>query len=108
MGTKYSLEITEAGELIKVYEGSVEIQPKNFTMSANMEMGKLTQDYQNGKITMEEYTKKAMELAPKVKEEALNVSKKIIVEAGSQVTVGDGMVSEITPVSSDEEKWWEK
>jgi hypothetical protein len=102
------MEFVDGNELVRVYEGSVEIKPKKFAMSANEEMAKLTQDYQSGKITMEDYTKKALELAPKIKDEAVNVSKKIIVEAGSQITVSDGMVSEITPVSSDEEKWWEK
>ncbi|NOS83510.1 MAG: hypothetical protein HOP31_00085 [Ignavibacteria bacterium] len=107
-GTIFSVEFVEGNELVKVYEGSVVIKPKKFAMTANEEMGKLIQDYQSGKITMEEYTKKIGELAPKVKEESINVSKKIIVEAGSQVTVGDGMVGEITPISTDEDKWWEK
>jgi hypothetical protein len=107
-GTIFSMEFVDGKEIVKVYEGSVEIKPKKFAMSANEEMAKLIQDYQSGKITMEEYTKKAVELAPKVKNESVNVSKKIIVEAGSQITIGDGMVSEITTLSSDEDKWWEK
>jgi hypothetical protein len=107
-GTIFSVEFVNGDELVKVYEGSVEIKPKKFKFTANEEMGKLTQDYQAGKITMEEYTKKALELAPRIKEEAQNVSKKIIVEANQQVTVGDGMVGEITTVIPEEDKWWEK
>lgn len=107
-GTIFSVEFVDGNEVVKVHEGSVLIKPKKFDVSANEEMGKLTQDYQSGKITMEEYSKRAMELAPKIKEEAVNISKKIIVEAGQQITVGDGTTSDITPVTSDDDKWWEK
>jgi hypothetical protein len=109
LGTKYSLETSDNEDILKVYEGSVEVQPKHYRSIALEESKKLTEAFQSGKLSMEEYSAKMKELAPEIKKESEKVSKKIIVDAGYQITVGiDGLFSEIIPIPSDDLKWWEK
>jgi hypothetical protein len=107
-GTKYSLEQIETEDIIKVYEGSVEVQFKKYDTSATMEMLRLQQDYQNGKITLEELTNKAKELQDKIKEESIYNSTKHIVESGFQVTVTGGKIGEVVPIPADDDRWWDK
>jgi len=107
-GTKYSLEQTETDDIIKVYDGSVEVLFKKYESPATMEMVKLTQDYQNGKITPEELTNKAKELQDKIKEESIYVGTKHIVETGFQVTVTGGKIGDPVPIPVDDDRWWDK
>ncbi len=108
LGTQYSLETGDKEDILKVYEGSVEIIPKKYDTDIAQEITKLQLEYQNGKITMEELTARVKELTPQVKKESEYVSKKHIVEAGFQVTVTDGRIGEVLPIPPDDEKWWEK
>jgi hypothetical protein len=108
LGTKYSLETSDNEDILKVYEGSVEIQPRKYNTDMAAEITQLQLDYQNGKITLEELTVKMKELAPQVKKESEYVSKKHIIDAGFQVTVTDGRIGDAVPISQDDDRWWEK
>ena len=55
-----------------------------------MEMTKLQQDYQNGKITLEELSNKMKELTPKLKEESTDVIKKILLRQVSKLRSLEG------------------
>jgi hypothetical protein len=113
-GTLFSLEIVKEGDvtssILKVFEGSVtfghnmenEANKKKIQDKAE-QMKKLSEDYQSGKISIEEFTKKMQELQKGVSE-----------TAGSEITVNAGFESRIRgtdkptdPVPIDiNDPWW--
>jgi hypothetical protein len=105
-GTKYSLEMTATDDIIKVYEGSVEITPRKYDTSPAKELTQLNLDYQAGKITPEEYIVKVNALKERLMDETKKTGK-IVIEAGYMVTVGEKL-SDIVPIPADDVKWWEK
>lgn len=105
-GTKYSLEMTATDDIIKVYEGSVELIPRKYDTSPAKELTQLNLDYQAGKITMEEFVEKSKEIQARFMDETKKTAK-IIIEAGYMVTVGEKL-GDITPIPPDDVKWWEK
>ncbi len=108
-GTEFTVEATDDADIIKVYEGSVEVELKKYDdtdiKNNTAEMKKLQEDYQSGKITMEEMIKRSKELADKVNYRVNDFKVKVTVEAGYQVTAG-GKLSEVIPISNDDVKWW--
>jgi len=95
-GTIVSLEIVKEGDvtssILKVYEGSVtfgrNIESKAYTKKTEDQAGqmkKLTEDYQSGKISIEEFTKKIQELQKEMSE-----------SSGTEITVNAGFESRIT------------
>ena len=107
-GTKYSVEVTDTADIVRVYEGSVEVKPKHFSTGAQDELKKLTDDLHNGKITAQEYMDKAKGLSEKMTKDAKKVSSPLIVGAGQQITVSNADIGDIVPISSDDDRWWEK
>jgi hypothetical protein len=114
-GTLFSLEIVKQGgvttSIIKVYEGSVtfgrNIEKEGLEKSSKdkgEEMKKLAEDYQNGKISIQEFTEKMNELQSGLNE-SLNAH---------EITVSAGFESRITgqdkptdPVPIDiNDPWW--
>lgn len=72
-GTEFSVETTEESEIIRVYEGSVSFSQSsdeyiNAVKSKSEQMEQINKDYQNGKISLEEFTKKMGELMQVVSE----------------------------------------
>jgi hypothetical protein len=107
-GTKYSIEVTDTADIIKVYEGSVEVKPKKKKeISTGEELSKLSRDFQEGKITMEEFIAGSKELTEKLQKETSEYGDLIIVEAGFQVTIGD-KTGDIIPIEANDDKWWDK
>jgi len=107
LGTMYSLETNDNGDIIKVYEGSVMIMPKKLKSSANDELQKLSEDYQNGKISLDEFMSKSKNLSAQMLGDANKVTSGITVNAGYQTTVGDKSIGEIVPITADDDKWWD-
>jgi hypothetical protein len=110
-GTKYSLEQTETEDIIKVYEGSVEVQLSKFDDTELKQQGddvkKLYEDYQNGKITLEEFMAKSKENTGKINKESADATKKVVVEAGYQCTV-EKKIGDPVSIPADDDKWWDK
>jgi len=109
-GTEFSIEVTEDKEVIKVFEGTFEVYPLRNPKAledASKEMEKLTEDFQSGKITMEEYTAKINESTVKITELSENASKSIMLEAGNMVTITD-RISSPEPIPASELKWFEE
>jgi hypothetical protein len=107
-GTEFSVEVTNDEEIIRVYDGSVEVQqqPKNL-MSENTskDFEKLTKDFQEGKITMDEYVRKSQEFQKNVNKQ--NDQMKIVMcEAGFMVKVSD-KISDPEPIKSTGTEWFE-
>ncbi|MFZ1459168.1 MAG: hypothetical protein WAU38_00090 [Ignavibacteria bacterium] len=71
--------------------------------SADMQ---LTEDYENGKITMEEYMKKSQEYLALMQGKATDMRKSVMEEAGFMVTAAD-KISEPESIPADDDKWFE-
>jgi len=110
-GTKYSIEIVKDGDvmtdIVRVYEGSVAFrQNMEKTLDTGEQMKKLGEDYQSGKISIEEFTKKMQEFQKELAEFL----------PGNEITVNAGFESRITgtdkptdpvPIDANEKPWWE-
>ena len=107
-GTQYSIDVNDTEDIVRVYEGSVEVSPKHFSTGAVDEMNKLTEDLHNGKITAQEYMDKAKGLSEQMTKNAKSLSSPIIVEAGQQIRVSNTVIGDIVPISSDDDRWWEQ
>lgn len=116
-GTKFSLEILKEGDVVsnvlKVFVGSVtfglNMQNKEISKKAEDkagEMKKLTEDFQSGKISIEEYTKKMQELQSDMNK--TTPQSEIIVNAGFESKiVGLEAPTEPVPFDTNENRWWE-
>ncbi|HJY63359.1 MAG TPA: FecR family protein, partial [Ignavibacteria bacterium] len=60
-GTIFSIEITNDEEIIRVYEGSFEVYPPKKSITFDAEFEKLTKDFEEGKISGQEYAQKSQE-----------------------------------------------
>jgi len=114
--TQFSVEIVQDGDvttdIVKVYEGSVEVQnelqtkeyQKN-TKDKGPEMTQLTKDYQSGKISIEEFSKKMSEL----QKEITMPQNPVTVNAGFQSRIaGLENPTEPEPFDTNENNWWEE
>lgn len=107
-GTKFSFEITKDEEIIKVFEGSFEVNPpRNFDKMGkdSKEMEQLTKDYQAGKLTVQEYSDKMQVYMKNMNDEGDKL-KSTICEAGYMVKVTD-KVSVPELIGADDDKWFE-
>lgn len=107
-GTEFTYEVFPDKDVIKVYEGSFEVNPpKDYSdlENSSKEMEQLQKDFEAGKITMEEFTSKMMVLAEKTKEQAGEI-KSTMVEAGYMVTINK-KAGTPEPIPPGETKWFE-
>lgn len=100
-GTEFSVETTDEGVITKVFEGSVEIKSTESTGSDNTkdaakDYEKLVQDYQSGKITIEEFAKKSQEYQKTISKSGEDVKGKMC-EAGFMIT-SPGSVGDPVPI----------
>jgi hypothetical protein len=115
-GTKYSVEIVKDGDvmtdILRVYEGSVAFG-RNMQSEANKkkskdkddQMKKLSEDYQNGKISISEFAIKLNELQQELAES--QKSNEITVNAGfeSRIT-GTDKPTDPVPIDANENDWF--
>lgn len=108
-GTEFVVETVSGSDVIKVYEGSVEVRSEAVVgkiESKAEKMEKLAKDFEEGKITLEEYSQKMMEFSNEVQSDSEQLN--IVVEAGYQLTVHkDGTITGPNPIGADDERWWE-
>ena len=122
-GTKLSLETVKDGDItttiLKVYEGSVNFgqSEKNSDnirkanekriQEINAEQAKLNVDYQNGKISVDEFTKKSKALGLELVERSHPI-KEITVNAGFESRIiGTDKPTDPVPIDANEKPWWE-
>jgi hypothetical protein len=110
-GTEYSVEVSDNKDIIKVYEGTVEVKLVGTENVKSMdeivkEGDKLTEDFQNGKISMEEFMKKTQENLILIQGKAVDMTKSVVVEAGFMVTAND-KISVPEPIPANDIKWFE-
>src|SRR5690606_3101078 len=104
-GTEFAIETDGSANVLKVYEGSVEVKPTvviDKIEGKAEKLEKLAKDFEEGKITLEEFSQKMTEISSEVQKDSEELS--IIVEAGYQLTVGkDGTITGPEPIGSDDE-----
>jgi len=108
--TLYTVESNDEADILKVYEGKVKasIQHPDKTESDEIgeKMRQLAKDVQEGKISVDEFQKKAKEYSDRIK--YLNEhSLPLEVEAGNKCTVTKSTLT-VEPIESNDVRWWEK
>lgn len=113
-GTSYSVQSILDGNdtivIVRVYDGSV-----TFTQSGNAyiqsvkskseQMGQLSEDYKNGKISLEEFSKKMGELQQVLSE---SIPEGVTINAGYESRMrGTDKPTEPVPFDVNENRWWE-
>lgn len=112
-GTEFTVETGTDADIVKVYEGTVEVKPSEEILSriASSDGGdleKVTKDFQEGKITMEEYQKKIMEFSDKMNKAGDKIKNPQMVTVGNKITVDkDGNMSSPESIN-DDDKWFEE
>ncbi len=107
-GTKFLVKSSHEKDEIKLYEGSIELNLKvsdeafSTSQDKQAEMLKLQQEYANGKITLEEYTKKMGTIFSSKKKEDV----KLMLEAGYMVTVTDKISTPVL-LPENENNWFD-
>jgi hypothetical protein len=108
-GTQLTIEAADNEDIIKVYDGSVEVTLKKYDdsgMKNNSDaLKQLYEDYKNGKISQEEMIKKSKEMTDNLKNGVNDFKMNINVDAGYMVKAG-GKLSEVIPIPADDDKWW--
>jgi hypothetical protein len=105
-GTEFEVITENDKTIFKVYEGKVEVTPILNDATNKLVIKayeKLIEDMQSGKITMEEYTEKIIEM-----NEIMEGSRQfpgVMIEAGNMVEV-TYQVSEIKTIPTDEDRWF--
>lgn len=113
-GTEFSVEIVEVNgiefSVIKVYESAVEVSLKNIDTKSyenkSDELQKLSEDMQAGKITMEEYSAKSMEITRQLQNESSNLKLTQIVEAGHMLKTDGKVLGEPVQFNTSEDTWF--
>lgn len=108
-GTEFSVESDGKRDIVRVYESTVEVKMNLNTGELEKSGGdieKVTKDYQDGKITLEEYMAKVQEFSGKMNEMTESSMNGTMVDAGFMVTVTD-KVSTPEPLPAGDTKWFE-
>ena len=114
-GTEFTLEVKEEDgkkvDILKVYESTVDFEFRKPDYS-NVEdnaavMQKAAEDYQNGKITMEELAKIMEEYSGKVEKETKDMKMKVEVNAGMMSTLKGNELSDPVPFNTSEDRWFD-
>lgn len=107
-GTEFTYEVLDGKDIIKVYEGSFEVNPPKDMSdleSSAKQMEQLQKDYEAGKLTTEEFTTKLLALSQQASQQAGEI-KPTLVEAGYMVTLTN-KIGTPEPIPSGETKWFE-
>lgn len=113
-GTEYTVEIVEENgvkyDIVKVYEGSVDVILKSIDTksyeSKGDELQKLTDDFQSGKITIEEYAARSTEIAKGLQNETSDLKLSQVVEAGYFLKHDGKKLGNPMPFNTSEDKWF--
>lgn len=110
-GTEFTVETDETKDVIKVYEGIVDVNPKVGVLEKNIDkfeekLKKINDDFQNGAITGDEYVQRIDALNSEI--QSIQDNTIISVNAGYQFTITpDGNFKDPVPIEQAENKWFE-
>ena len=113
-GTEYTVEIIEENgikyDVTKVYEGSVEVSLKDLDTKSyenkGDELTKLTEEFQAGKITIEEYSARSLEITRELQSETSNLKLTQIVEAGYMLKTDGKVLGDPVQFNTSEDTWF--
>jgi hypothetical protein len=113
VNTQFSVEVSGEGDnavdIVKVYEGSVNIKlktaPPSSKNNTKERIDQLNDDFKNGKITKEEYQSKLMEITQNLTTTATDMLPQDV-EAGNKCTVTKSSLK-VEPIESNDDRWWE-
>ena len=103
-GTQYEINITDDADIVSCYEGSVEVKMLKMKLDNGDALKQLVKDYQDGKITKEEFAEKSKELTSGINENTLKTS--LIINTGQYCTAG-GMLSDAMPITNSGGSWFD-
>jgi hypothetical protein len=114
-GTEFTLEVKEENgvktEILKVYESTVDFELRNPDLTSVNDnaavMQKAAEDYQNGKISMDELIKITEEYSKKVNSETKDFNKKVEVNAGMMSVLKGNEMSVPVPFNTNEDRWFD-
>ena len=113
-GTEFSVEVIEENgvkyDIVKVYEGSVEVNMKsmdteNFENNQN-ELARLAEELQAGKITPQEYSARSVELMKEQTGESTKLKVIQLVEAGYVLRSDGKTLGDPVPFNTSEDTWF--
>lgn len=108
-GTEFSVESENGQEIVRVFEGSVYVKPRDNTPQQNeimSELQKLIDDFKAGKVSAEYYQKKSTELSDRMIKTIESVTNPQVVEAGYKCTISND-ISLPEPIESGYVRWFE-
>ncbi len=113
-GTEFTIEIIEENgvnyTVTKVFEGSVEVGLKNVETKDYIDkldkQAELTEEWQAGKITMEEYTARSIELSNELMDESKKLKVSQLVEAGYTLRSDGKSLGDPVPFNTSEDTWF--
>jgi FecR-like protein len=89
-GTEFSVESENEQEIVRVFEGSVYVMPRDISgqlKEITSEIEKLSDDFKAGKVSAEENQKKSVELLDRMTKKVESVTNPQVVEAGYKCTI---------------------
>jgi hypothetical protein len=113
-GTEFTVEIIEENgvnyTVTKVFEGSVEVGLKTVDTKdyedKHDKFARLTEEWQAGKITMEEYTARSIELSNELMDESKKLKVSQLVEAGYLLRSDGKSLGDPVPFNTSEDTWF--
>ncbi len=108
--TLYTVEVTSEADIVRVYDGQVRVSLlhpptlDNNDISDNMKQA--AQDFQDGKISAQEFAKKMKEYNDQAKEVG-SKQLPVTVDSGNKCIVTKNSLA-VEPIESSDERWWEK
>ena len=108
--TKFSVKVVnniDTSVVTKVYEGSVKVSLTNPDMSGlEAKIEQLKNDYQDGKISIEEFQSKIMEYQEQANTQLAEIQP-VTVEPGYKCIATKNSLK-LEPIESNDDRWWEK
>jgi hypothetical protein len=110
-GTEFTVKTGGDFDVVKVYDGTVEVKLVGTSNVKNMDdvakqMDIVEKEFKDGKITQDEYMKKLQENLTLMQGQSTDMNKSVMVEAGYMITAKD-KISTPEPISSGDNKWFE-
>jgi FecR protein len=105
-GTEFTVETDGTTDIIRVYEGIVEVKKMIFTEdSTEKDLEQNASDFEQGKITMEEYAQRLMIITKAANQNLKEYIQPIGLNAGYQITITKENITGPETITGDD-GWW--
>lgn len=107
-GTEFSVETDGTAEIIRVYEGIVDVKKRIFQESSTeKDLEQNASDFEEGKITMEEYARRLSAITKEANRNLKEYMQPVGLNAGYQITITMENITGPEIITGDD-RWWEK